>query len=137
MAKEGFSITDEDLKQRWIEWGCEEEIVDQIIARVNDETPPGLIPEPFVFRHWLTYFDKELCLKIFEMYKSGEYGRRPDHKEYTEEELAELKKEIDSIPDDDYISVLDRDYDYVMFEKRMLNKILKEFEEEKKEKGEW
>ena len=138
MERERFKLTDEELRRKWIEWGCEEEIVDQIVARVNDETPPGLVPEPFVFRHWRTYSDKELCLEIFESYKSGEYGKVPEHEELTEEELAELKKEIDSYPDGGptlelgWGRCIDEE-----FAKRMLNKVLKEFEEEKKAKGEW
>lgn len=135
MARERFKLTDEDLKQRWIEWGCEEEIVDQIIARITDETPLGLISEPFVFRHWMTYFDKELCLRIFEMHKSGKYGKRPDHKEYTEEELEELKKEIDSMPEDEFYIGFGQGWGVTeKFREKMIQNILTRFEEEKNEK---
>ena len=132
-------MTDEELKQRWIKWGCDEEIVDQIVARVNDETPPGLIPEPFVFRHWLTYYDKELCLSIYEMYKSGEYGRPSEHKEYTDEEFEEYQREHANDPEDEYtdINVLDRDCGRTLFFRRQLNKVLKEVEDEMKARGEW
>lgn len=36
------NITDEMLKRRWMEWGCEEELVDHIIKRFKDMEIPEI-----------------------------------------------------------------------------------------------
>lgn len=131
------TITDEMLRQRWIEWGCDEKFVDQIIAKINRE-PLGFIPNLFATRHLLTYFDRDEYLEVVERYKNGYY--EPDYgledcAKYSDEELLERIKELDNDPDGPYeFSLGDgRGMSKETMEK-VIKIVLKRFEEEKKGK---
>lgn len=93
-------MTDEKLKQKWIEYGCTEEFVDRVIAEMKQYVVninlDDEIQNPFGLFYGLTYIDEEEFQRVISFYNGTEETR--SNKELSEEELLKLKEEIENDP---------------------------------------
>ena len=88
-------ITDEMLKQRWMEWGCEEKLVDHIIKRFKDMEIPEISFGSF---YGYTYDNESEFRWAMSGWKS-------------EIETCETDETVDLYPDDNTDDTFDEEID--------------------------